>query len=151
GRVRFHEGTEPPEWWTKLPPAVVSDEFALERLCAFLQRRARLAVKAALLVQEMFPGVGNWMADEILWRARIDPRTPCGDLTKARAGALWRETREVCRIAMTTVAVDFSDPPAGWFYHVRWSAAGRCPRGHGALKTATIGGRTTRWCARCQR
>jgi formamidopyrimidine-DNA glycosylase len=151
GRVRFHTGAEPPEWWTQLPPAVDSDEFSFERMHAFLQRRARLAVKAALLVQEMFPGVGNWMADEILWHARIDPRTLCGQLTKTRARVLWREARKVCRVAMETVGVDFSEPPASWFFHVRWTAAGRCPRCKGALLTATIGGRTTRWCGRCQR
>ena len=30
---------------------------------------AYAAIKAVLLMQEHFPGVGNWMADEILWRA----------------------------------------------------------------------------------
>ncbi len=151
GRVQFYEGRAVPPWWAKLPPAVTSPEFTVEVVRGFLQRRARLAVKAALLVQSAFPGVGNWMADEILWRARINPRAPCGRLTKARAEALWREAREVCRVAMETVAVDFSDPPPGWFYHERWSAAGICPRDGGALQTAQIGGRTTRWCPRCQR
>ena len=150
GRVRFHEGAEAPPWWMALPPAVTSPEFTVALVRAFLRRRAKLAVKAALLVQERFPGVGNWMADEILWRARIDPRKPCGSLAR-RADALWRETREVCRVAMETVAVDFSDPPEGWFYHVRWAAGGACPRCAAKVRTATIGGRTTRWCGRCQR
>jgi formamidopyrimidine-DNA glycosylase len=151
GRVLFHEGRAVPPWWSKLPPAVTSPEFTLELVQAFLQRRARLAVKAALLVQTAFPGVGNWMADEILWRARISPSALCGRLTKARIEAVWREAREVCRVAMETVAVDFSDPPPGWFYHERWTATGICPRDGAALKTAQIGGRTTRWCPRCQR
>jgi formamidopyrimidine-DNA glycosylase len=151
GRVHFSQGTEVPEWWAKLPPAVTSDEFTLERVEAFLKRRARLAVKAALLVQTMFPGVGNWMADEILWRARIDPRILCGKLTPKRVAALWEESREVCQVALETVAIDFSDPPEDWFYHQRWTDAGICPRDGLALKTATIGGRTTRWCPRCQR
>jgi formamidopyrimidine-DNA glycosylase len=150
GRVRFHEGAKPPAWWTALPPAVTSPDFTVELVRDFLRRRAKLAVKAALLIQERFPGVGNWMADEILWRARIDPRKPCGTLDR-RAELLWRETREVCRVAMETVAVDFSDPPEGWFYHVRWAAGGECPRCGLATKTATIGGRTTRWCGRCQK
>jgi formamidopyrimidine-DNA glycosylase len=150
GRVRFHEGAEPPKWWSDLPPAVTSPEFTLELVREFLRRRARLAVKAALLLQERFPGVGNWMADEILWRARIDPRRICGELSR-RAESLWKETREVCRVALETVGVDFSDPPAGWFYHVRWKDGGKCPRCSTKLKTATIGGRTTRWCGRCQR
>ena len=151
GRVHFSLGKEAPAWWSKLPPAVVSPEFTLERLANFLQRRRRLAVKAALLVQTMFPGVGNWMADEILWRAKIDPRVLCGTLKRPRIEALWRAARDVCAGALATVAVDFSDPPADWFYHQRWSDDGACPRDGLPLKTATIGGRTTRWCERCQR
>jgi formamidopyrimidine-DNA glycosylase len=151
GRVRFHQGAQPPAWWTDLPPAVTSPEFTGELVRDFLRKRARLAVKAALLVQTRFPGIGNWMADEILWQAKIDPRKLCGTLTKARADVLWRETRKVCQAAMETVGADFSDPPAGWFYHVRWKATGRCPRCQTKLKTATVGGRTTRWCPKCQR
>ncbi len=151
GRVLFYEGRDVPPWWAKLPPAVTSPEFTVELVEVFVKRRARLAVKAALLVQSAFPGVGNWMADEILWRARLSPRALCGRLTKPRIAALWRETREVCRVAMETVAVDFSDPPPGWLYHERWTPAGICPRDGAALKTAQIGGRTTRWCPRCQR
>jgi formamidopyrimidine-DNA glycosylase len=91
------------------------------------------------------------MADEILWRARIDPRALCGKLPAKKIEALWKEAREVCRISLETVGVDFSDPPADWFYHQRWSDDGICPRDGLALKTAIIGGRTTRWCAHCQR
>jgi formamidopyrimidine-DNA glycosylase len=150
GRLRFYEGKTPPPWWTALPPAVTSDEFTLESVQAFFQRRARLAVKGALLQQEQFPGVGNWMADEILWRARGDPPQRGGEHTPARVKLVWRETREVCKQALATVGVDFSDPPEGWFFHVRWTAKGRCPRCSGPLDTATVGGRTTRWCSHCQ-
>ena len=90
GRVLFHEGRAAPAWWTALPPAVTAPEFTPDLVQAFLARRARLAVKAALLVQSAFPGVGNWMADEILWRAKIAPGALCGTLTKARTTALWR-------------------------------------------------------------
>ncbi|MGB8169663.1 MAG: DNA-formamidopyrimidine glycosylase family protein [Chthoniobacteraceae bacterium] len=151
GRVLFHEGNEPPPWWTKLPPAVTSPEFTVGLVRAFFRRRARLAVKAALLQQERFPGVGNWMADEILWRAKLDPRKLCGQLTAPRIKSVWHETREVCATALATVGVDFSDPPEGWFFHARWTKAGRCPRCQSPLQTATVGGRTTRWCPRCQR
>ena len=151
GRVRFHEGKRAPEWWTALPPAVTSPEFTLDFVREFFTRRARLAVKAALLQQERFPGVGNWMADEILWRARVDPRTLCGKLKPALVKSVWRETREVSATALATVGVDFSDPPEGWFFHVRWKDGGHCPRCSASLNTATVGGRTTRWCPRCQR
>jgi formamidopyrimidine-DNA glycosylase len=151
GRVHFHQGRDEPEWWAKLPPAVTSPEFTRERMAAFLQRRKRLAVKAALLVQSAFPGVGNWMADEILWQARIDPRVLCGKLTGARITKLWEKAREVCAVSLKTIGRDFSDPPEDWLIHQRWSKDGVCPRHGVGLETATIGGRTTRWCARCQR
>lgn len=151
GCVHFSESRESPPWWSSLPPAVTAPEFTLERVREFMKRRARLAVKAALLVQTMFPGVGNWMADEILWRAKIDPHTLGGKLSAKQVEALWREAREVCAIALATVGVDFSDPPEDWLFHQRWTAKGVCPRHGTALKTATIGGRTTRWCPRCQK
>jgi formamidopyrimidine-DNA glycosylase len=150
GRIRFHKGTDAPEWWTSLPPAVTSSEFTLERLRAFLTRRKTSTVKGLLLMQDFFPGVGNWMADEILWRARIDPCRRCGTLTLAESKRLWHESREVCRIALETIAIDSTDPPPGWFFHVRWSANGRCPRCDQPIKTETIASRTTRWCAHCQ-
>ena len=150
GRVRLYLGPDVPEWWAKLPPDVLSEEFTVERVQGFLKRRGRTAVKAVLLMQDLFPGVGNWMADEILWRAGIDPRTRSAKLSTDRVKALWRESREVCRIALATVGVDLSDPPEDWLFHARWSAKGVCPRCGIALKTATIGGRTTRWCPRCQ-
>ena len=39
-------------------------------------------VKAVLLMQERFPGIGNWMADEVLWRAAIHPRRAAGTLKR---------------------------------------------------------------------
>ncbi|HEY2343453.1 MAG TPA: DNA-formamidopyrimidine glycosylase family protein [Chthoniobacteraceae bacterium] len=151
GRVRIAEGDEPPDWWTSLPPEVVSEGWTKDRLHAFLQRRKRLAIKAALLDQTAFPGIGNWMADEILWRIRFHPKRPCGRLTQHQIDELWRDCREVCRIVLATTGVDYSDPPDDWFFHQRWSNHGECPRDGSPLKTATVGGRTTRWCLKCQR
>ena len=151
GRIRFHAGVEAPEWWTTLPPAVTSNEFTLERLREILARRRASTVKGVLLMQQFFPGVGNWMADEILWRSRLHPRTLGGDLKGKESKILWRASREVCRIALETVGVDFSDPPEGWFFHVRWKGDGVCPRCDREIETATVAGRTTRWCPRCQR
>jgi formamidopyrimidine-DNA glycosylase len=150
GRIRFYAGSAAPEWWTSLPPAVIASEFTLDRLRGFLTRRKASTIKGLLLMQDFFPGVGNWMADEILWRARINPRRLCGKLKSRESEALWRKSREVCRVALATIGVDFSDPPSGWFFHVRWTDDGKCPRCSQPIKTATIAGRTTRWCAKCQ-
>jgi formamidopyrimidine-DNA glycosylase len=69
GRILHHEGPEAPDWWRRLAPPILSPAFTVAAVTAFLQRRRRSPLKAVLLQQERFPGVGNWMADEILWRA----------------------------------------------------------------------------------
>ncbi len=91
------------------------------------------------------------MADEILWQAYIDPRMLCGKLSAKQIAAIWEKAREVCRVSLATVGKDYSDPPSDWLIHQRWTNKGICPRHGTQLKTATIGGRTTRWCTRCQR
>jgi formamidopyrimidine-DNA glycosylase len=150
GRVQFHHGDTPPEWWSQLPVPVDAPEFTREKMENFLRRHRKLSLKAALLLQAGFPGIGNWMADEILWRARIHPRLLCADLSKAQTATLWKEVRFVARAALKHVGTDFSDPPRGWLFHERWSKRGRCPIHAVALARATIGGRTTAWCQTCQ-
>ena len=150
GRVRFHRGKDAPAWWTVLPPAVTSREFTLAALRAILKRRARAPLKALLLMQEFFPGIGNWMADEILWQARLHPRKPGGSLDAEAERALWKTLRAVSRVALKTIGVDWSDPPEDLLIHQRWKKSGICPRHGTALEHATIGGRTTAWCPRCQ-
>jgi formamidopyrimidine-DNA glycosylase len=151
GRVLwFHDPGEPP-WWSKIAPALTSSAFTGAVLMNALQRHRRLPIKATLLLQQHFPGVGNWMADEILWCAKMNPRTLSGDISGARVSALFKSIRFVCSGALKHVGEEFSDPPENWFFHVRWSAGGKCPRDGTKLKRDTIGGRTTAWCPKCQR
>jgi formamidopyrimidine-DNA glycosylase len=151
GRVLIHRGKEAPVWWSRIPPAVTSQAFTLQRMGLFLDRRAKLAIKAALLLQDGFPGVGNWMADEILWRAGIDPARPCASLTAVERRKLWREIRFVSREALKKIGKDFGDPPRNWLFHERWGRKGRCPKHKTPLQHETIGGRTTASCPKCQR
>lgn len=150
GRVRFHLGAEPPSWWTLLPPALAGSGFTRARMDSFLEAHSRLPLKAALLLQEGFPGVGNWMADEILWRAGLKPSTRAGRVGKEAREQLWKEIRFVCREALKTIGKDFSDPPTDWLFHERWGRGGRCPKHRVVLARGVVGGRTTAWCARCQ-
>ena len=150
GRIRWHQGASPPEWWTCLPAPLTSKHFTAAGMGKFLQRHGKLPIKATLLLQAGFPGIGNWMADEILWRAKINPRAPTGQINGSTLKRLWRTIRFVCRQAIRHVGQNSSDPPRGWFYHERWEGTGRCPQDGGGLIRETIGGRTTAWCPQCQ-
>ena len=153
GAVLFFTGKTPPAWWTKIAPPILSDAFIADIVAQFLRRRARAPIKAVLLMQERFPGIGNWMADEVLWRAAIPPRRPAGSLTPAEVGRLHRECRKVCRLAFDTIAgKDAYLPPdlnvhipKSWLFWHRWEDGGRCPRTGANLLRETIGGRTTCW------
>jgi formamidopyrimidine-DNA glycosylase len=145
GRVLFAESSEAPKWWARLPPELLSTDFRLKDLGAFLKRRARAPIKAVLLMQERFPGIGNWMADEILWRAGIHPAQPAGSLDCPEAKMLYREIRWVCRESLRIIGKDYSDPPDSWLFNHRWQKGGTCPRTGAKLQHATIGGRTTCW------
>lgn len=150
GRILFTEGKQDPDWWTKLPPDLLSKEFSKKALQTFLSRRKGAPLKAILLMQERFPGVGNWMADEILWRAELHPAMPGGKLTPEQTGRLWKEIRYVCREAMRIIGTRFDDPPDSWLFLHRWKKSQTCPRCGVELKQKEIGGRTTCWCPRCQ-
>ena len=153
GGVLFHIGKQAPHWWTKIAPAIIADEFTEEAVAAFLQRRGRAPIKAVLLMQERFPGVGNWMADEILWRAAIHPKRLAGSLRPAEVRTLHRECKKVCLLALDTIAGrgSYLPPdlnahiPKSWLFWHRWQPGGICPRTHQPLVYATVGGRTTCW------
>ncbi|HVT66829.1 MAG TPA: DNA-formamidopyrimidine glycosylase family protein, partial [Trebonia sp.] len=69
------------------------------------QFRAALAVgsapvKARLMDQRRIAGIGNLLADEILWRARVHPARPVSTLTAAEQTRLLRATRDSIRSAL---------------------------------------------------
>ena len=111
-----------------------------------LLERRRGGIKAALMDQTFLAGVGNLLADEILWSARIHPLGMIGDLSKEERTRLYRALR-------TVIARTVDRYPAG--YETRWTAAGgrplaRCPRCRTELARTVVGGRTTYFCPRCQ-
>ena len=151
GRVRFRHGEDEPGWWRSDVPEITSRKFNQEFLDQFLNRHRKAPIKAVVLMQNGFSGIGNWMADEILWRARIHPAASSGKLTAKKRESLFRETKFVAKESLRTLGKDFSDPPRGWLIHQKWNRRGICPRHRTALRHATIGGRTTAWCPRCQK
>jgi formamidopyrimidine-DNA glycosylase len=112
----------------------------------FRQRvgQSRMAIKARLLHQGAISGVGNLLADEALWQARISPRRPAATLSEAELDRLRREVRAAVRAALRKGGVH-----TGRFVEAR-AAEGVCPRDGTPLSRATIGGRTTYWCPACQ-
>src|SRR2546427_601866 len=143
GRVRLRHDprAEPPisllgfDALRQLPP--------LRRLAALFGERAA-PVKAVLLDQSFSAGVGNWIADEVLYQARIDPRRRAHLLTAAEIGRLRGRLRAVVATAVR-VGADSDRFPATWLFHTRWSKRLRSPMtGRGErIRYLTVGGRAT--------
>jgi formamidopyrimidine-DNA glycosylase len=110
--------------------------------------RRRGALKPALMDQKLIAGLGNLLSDEILWRARINPRTPVASLPTRRISRLHDAMRKVLRDSNRRGRVP---PERGWLTGARNDRDGRCPRCGAKLARATIAGRTAVWCPRCQR
>ena len=104
-----------------------------------------VALKARLMDQGRIGGIGNLLADEILWRAALDPARPAGGL----------DEREQRRLHRTIRAVWAEDLALGGSHLGRFQVArvrgGVCPRDGEPLERRTIGGRTTFSCPRHQR
>lgn len=107
----------------------------------------RGGLKSALIDQSLLAGLGNLTADEILWRARLDPRRPARGLDEAESRRLHTEMRRTVRSASRAGHV-----PAGpsWLTGHRDDPAPACPRCHGPLHSARVAGRSTVWCPHCQ-
>ena len=101
-------------------------------------------LKARLLDQSRLAGVGNLIADEVLFRAGLDPARPAGALTPA-------ETRRLHRHLRQTVddLIEGGGSHTGVLVPLR-STGGVCPRDGTPLQRRTIGGRTTWSCPRHQ-
>ena len=123
-------------------------EISASKLRAVLGKR-RGALKAILLNQQLIAGIGNLYADEILFRARVHPATEAARLSDKNLTGLFRAMRYVLEKAIA-LKTDFNRLPKSWLLTHR-GKRGRCPRCGRALKSATIGGRTSWFCVHCQK
>jgi formamidopyrimidine-DNA glycosylase len=101
-------------------------------------------LKARIMDQSVIAGVGNLLADEALWQARLSPLIPAGDLDDEQLDALRRSIRAATRRAIRRGGVH-----TGELIPHR-ERDGYCPRCGTALRRDTVGGRTTYWCPREQ-
>ena len=135
------------------PLAIGQAEFAE------LFRGRKLAIKAALLNQSLLAGVGNIYADEGLFRAGIRPRRRAGQLTRVELERLRRALREVLQHAIRLGGSSVSDyvdaeGVRGFFQleHCVYQRTGEpCRKCGREIKRILVAGRSTHYCAHCQK
>jgi formamidopyrimidine-DNA glycosylase len=85
--------------------------------------------------------VGNLLADEVLWQARIPPRTPVGRLGADDLDRLHATMRRTVEAAIANGGAH-----TGEVIPFRKAGAG-CPRCGAPMERGQVGGRTTWWCS----
>jgi formamidopyrimidine-DNA glycosylase len=103
--------------------------------------RGRAPVKARLLEQSVLAGVGNLLADEILWQAAVSPSAPAGGLDGDTLDRLYAAMQRAIAAAIANGGVHTGE------VHPFRHADASCPRCGAPMVHGTVGGRTTWWCA----
>lgn len=106
--------------------------------------RGTAPVKARLLDQAVLAGIGNLLADEVLWQAKISPRRPAGELSLGELDRL----KDALAAALVS-AIAQGGVHTGEVISSRKRDA-TCPRCGAPMERATVGGRTTWWCSQEQ-
>lgn len=146
GRLRLRDDPINQDPWRALAPdphlAPISVATALKILGATAKPIKALLLDQAALVS----GVGNWMADEILFQAGIHPEASCSSLSEAQVGQLHASLLHVVTTAVGALA-DSAKFPKEWLFHYRWGKgkAGTSVPGAagGHITFITVGGRTS--------
>jgi formamidopyrimidine-DNA glycosylase len=99
----------------------------------------------ALLDQAILSGIGNIYASESLWSSRIDPRRPANDLSPKEVRRLLTDIRRV--LARASGAGYDGDSR----FNVYDRAGMKCRRCKSTIKRIPQAGRSTYFCAACQR
>ena len=144
GRIRLLDDPEHEPPIGKLGFDPLLDMPELPAFAARLNHR-RAPIKAVLLDQSFSAGIGNWIADEVLYQARIAPARHACHLTPDEVRRLRSTILRVIRKAVELDA-DNSRFPRTWLFHHRWGRNAHAVTYRGEkIIHETIGGRTTAW------
>lgn len=122
-----------------MPPIEEFQEKVLKRGCP---------IKALLLDQSFSAGVGNWIADEVLFHSAVHPEQTAKSLSPEKIKLLYRNIEYVCKTAVE-VNADSREFPSNWLFKHRWGKGKDkstlvLPSGEKAsIKWITVGGRTS--------
>lgn len=113
--------------------------------------RRNAILKPLLMDQSFAAGVGNWIADEVLYQAKLDPRRRASSLSAEEAKRM-----RTCLKRIIEKAVDVNAEkkrfPKSWLFHRRWGKNSEAVTADGSpIKHITLGGRTTAWVPGVQR
>ncbi|XP_073302775.1 formamidopyrimidine-DNA glycosylase isoform X2 [Primulina huaijiensis] len=134
---------------SELGPDALVDPMAVDEFCNSLSKK-KIGIKALLLDQSFISGIGNWMADEILYQARIHPQQSASSMSKENCSTLVKCINEVIKNSVE-VGADSSQFPSNWIFHSREKKPGKAFVDGKKIEFITAGGRTTAYVPELQK
>jgi formamidopyrimidine-DNA glycosylase len=130
---------------------VLSESFSLEAFRALAAGR-RQQVRVFLMDQTALSAIGNAYADEILFAARLHPKTGCHQLSAGQVERLYQAVREV--LAWGAAEVEAAGEPLEVKVRGHMKVRGRrgepCPVCGTPIRRAGVLGHDAFFCPRCQ-
>lgn len=146
--------------WPESLAGIGVEPLAPEFNGAFLyeaSRKRKKPVKEFIMDNAVVTGIGNIYAAETLFACRISPLRKACELTRAECGAITKEAKRILRLAIkwggTTVS-DYRnvDGSEGRFVQkLKIYGKDSCPVCGKTVSKVTLGGRTSWYCAGCQK
>ncbi|XP_006341402.1 formamidopyrimidine-DNA glycosylase-like isoform X1 [Solanum tuberosum] len=103
---------------SELGPDALLEPMTVDEFYKALSKK-KIGIKALLLDQSFISGIGNWIADEVLYQARIHPMQSASSISKEDCATLLKCINEVTEFAVE-VDADCSRFPSEWLFHYRW-------------------------------
>ncbi|KAL3633071.1 Formamidopyrimidine-DNA glycosylase [Castilleja foliolosa] len=103
---------------SELGPDALTEPMKVDEFHNSLSKK-KVGIKALLLDQSYMSGIGNWMADEVLYQARIHPLQIASSLSQENCATLLKCINEVTNVAVK-VDADSLRFPVEWLFHFRW-------------------------------
>ncbi len=155
----FEEGDEQEREYVKgMRPTPVEAEFTADYFSALvddLARGQKRSAKALLTQEQIIPGLGNAIAQDILFRAGLHPRHPIADLNGVQRQTLYRAivdtVADVIEKGGRYDEYDLYGRPGGYVRIMDKNALGRpCPGCGGDVEKIQYLGGACYLCPKCQ-
>ncbi|XP_011073394.1 formamidopyrimidine-DNA glycosylase isoform X3 [Sesamum indicum] len=133
---------------SELGPDALLEPMTVDRFYNSLTKK-KIGIKALLLDQSFISGIGNWMADEVLYQSRTHPLQTASSMSKEACAALLKCINEVTNFAVQ-VDADSLRFPDEWLFHFRWGKKPGKVNGK-KIEFITAGSRTTAYVPELQK
>lgn len=106
-------------------------------------------IKSALMDQSFIAGLGNLYVDEMLFQSGIHPKSKAENLSKKELSLMYEKMVEILDRVTKSKTEGIKIPDS--YLRPHRNEGEDCPNGKGKIEMIKVGGRSTYFCASCQK